>query len=109
MEITKQDWKLFQKKIVFWQEAYMERLNREYIDILMSDGNPSDRFWRLEQRINRDKKSRGVLIQMRKQTVIFDLAALIHEGVITITDIDEFSDELKNAVMYLCGNNYKLE
>lgn len=36
-EFTEKDWKLFRSKIVGWQEAYMDRLNKEYIDLL-SDG-----------------------------------------------------------------------
>lgn len=104
MEITKQDWKLFQNKIASWQESYMARLNREYIEILIGEGNPSDKFWKLENRINRDKKKHGVIIQMRKQTVAFDLAALINDGVITFADIEEFSGELKEAVKFLCDN-----
>lgn len=103
MEITKQDWKLFRNKIALWQEAYMDRLNREYIDILTGEGNPSDKFWQLEKRINTDKKNRGVMIQLRKQTVVYDLAVLISDSVITFADIEEFSVELKEAVGYLCG------
>ena len=34
MECTKSDWKLFRELIPEWQEAYMERLNKEYISCL---------------------------------------------------------------------------
>lgn len=47
MEVSKADWKLFRVKLPDWQEAYMNRLNREYIAILSGEGNPSDRFWAL--------------------------------------------------------------
>ena len=30
-KFSEKDWKLFRKKISGWQEAYMEKLNREYI------------------------------------------------------------------------------
>lgn len=102
MEITKQDWRLFRNKIAAWQEAYMERLNQEYMDILSGQGNPSDKFWLLEKRINQDKRTPGVMIQMRKQNLAFDLAALINDGVITFSDIQEFSDEVKDVVKHLC-------
>lgn len=102
MEITKQDWSLFRNKIAAWQESYMEQLNQEYMDILSGQGNPSDKFWMLEKRINQDKRCRGVVIQMRKQNLVFDLAALINEGVITFSDIQEFSEEVKDVVKYLC-------
>lgn len=41
---------------------------------------------------------------MRKQTVVVDLASLINDGVITFADIEEFSEERKEAVKFLCGN-----
>ena len=99
MEISKSDWKLYREKIADWQENYMDRLNKEYIALLSSDkGNPSDRFWKLEGRIRRDKKSPGVTIEMRKSSAFFDIAALISLKVITIDDLADFSDTLKEAV-----------
>ena len=106
MEITKQDWCLFRNKIAAWQEAYMEQLNQAYMDILSGQGNPSEKFWLLEKRINHDKKRCGVVIQMRKQNLPFDLAALINNGVITFSDIQEFSEELKDFVKHLCDMHF---
>lgn len=31
---TEADWKLFRNKIGEWQEAYMDKLNKEYIEIV---------------------------------------------------------------------------
>lgn len=106
MEITTQDWHLFRSKIASWQEAYMERLNREYMDILTGEGNPSDKFWQLEKRISNDKQHRGVVIRLRKQDLAYDLAALINDGVITLADIEEFSEGLKEIVTHLCGSRF---
>jgi len=103
MEFSKQDWALFRQKIASWQVTYMDRLSQEYMSILSGDGNPSEKFWLLEKRINQDKTCRGVVIQMRKQNLAFDLAALINDGVITFSDIQEFSDELKDVVKHLCN------
>ena len=33
MEISKSDWKLYREKIAGWQENYMARLNKEYMDL----------------------------------------------------------------------------
>ena len=44
MECSKEDWNLFRSKVPGWQEAYMERLNKEYIQILSSEGKASDKF-----------------------------------------------------------------
>ena len=42
MEISKSDWKLFGACIAEWQEIYMERLVKEYIDMLKETGNASE-------------------------------------------------------------------
>ena len=99
MEISKSDWKLYREKIADWQENYMDRLNKEYIALLSSDkGNPSDRFWKLEKRIKRDRKHPGVMIEMSKSSAFFDIADLIRMKVITFDDLADFSDTLKEAV-----------
>lgn len=99
MEISKSDWKLYREKIADWQENYMERLNQEYIDLLSSDkGNPSDRFWKLDERIRKDRRHPGVTIEMRKSSAFFDIAELISRKVITYDDLADFSDVLREAV-----------
>ena len=60
MECTKSDWKLFRELIPEWQEAYMERLNKEYIRLLSSEKDASEKFWALEKRIRQDKRKPGV-------------------------------------------------
>ena len=99
MEISKKDWKLYREKIAKWQENYMNHLNKEYIDLLSSDdGTPSDKFWKLEERIKKDRKHPGVIIEMRRSSAFFDIAGLIARKVITYEDLEDFSDELKEAV-----------
>ena len=105
MDFSKQDWALFKRKIVVWQEAYMDRLNQEYVKILTGEGSPSDRFWLLDKRIRQDKRSRGVVIQMQKQNLVFDLAALISDGIISFDDIEEFSSDTKEIVARLCSRD----
>ena len=51
-EISKADWKLFRARLPEWQEKYMERLTKEYIELLSSSEPASTRFWELEKRIN---------------------------------------------------------
>jgi hypothetical protein len=36
IEISKSDWKLFRERLPEWQEHYMERLTKEYIELLSS-------------------------------------------------------------------------
>ena len=101
MEVSKSDWKLFRVRIAEWQENYMERLVKEYIDMLNGNGNASDKFWELEERIKKDKKHPGVMLELSKGNMIFDIVALINSGVITTADLEGFSDELKESVDFL--------
>ena len=101
MEISKSDWKLFRARIAEWQEAYMERLVKEYMDLLDGAENASDKFWKLEERIKKDKKHPGVMLELSKGNMIFDIVALINSDVIITADLADFSDELKESVDFL--------
>lgn len=98
IELTKEDWKLYREKISGWQEDYMERLVEQYSEFLSGDLPASAKFWKLEKRINNDKKTPGVCIELKKSTMIWDIVSLVSDGVINFNDLEEFSDELKEAV-----------
>lgn len=100
---SEKDWKLFRSKIAGWQEAYMDRLNKEYIEILSGEGNASDKFWTLENRIRKDKKDCGVQCEMSRSKQLFVMLSLLKEGAITLDDLEDFSDELKETVKYFAG------
>ena len=95
---TKKDWTLFKNKIADWQESYMNRLNKEYIELLSEDANPSDKFWRLDKRIKEDRKKTGVQLEMSRSNLIYNIISLINEGAISCEDLEEFSDDLKETV-----------
>lgn len=101
MQISERDWKIFRKKIPDWQERYMERLAMEYITLLQSEKKASTKFWELEKRIRQDKKSPGVLIDMRRSTAINNIVSLVLDEVISLDELDDFSDDLKEAVKFI--------
>ena len=98
VEPSKRDWKLYREKIGEWQEHYMEQLVKEYADYLCSDLPASTKFWEIEKRIKRDRKTPGVCIELRKSDMFWDIAGLINDKVISMDDLEEFSDDLKEAV-----------
>lgn len=100
-EVSKSDWKLFRERVPELQERYMERLVEKYIKFLSSDKAASDKFWDLEKKIRKDKKKPGVILELRKSTVPWDLAALINDKAITFDDLSEFSSDLQDAVRRL--------
>ena len=95
---TKKDWVIFREKIAGWQEAYMDKLNKEYIELLSRDADPSEKFWELNKRIRQDRKKTGVQLQMTRSGFIINIVSLINEGAISFEDLSEFSDELKERV-----------
>ena len=97
MDISQMDWKLFREKLSDWQENYMEGLVKEYVNFLNNDKKPaSEKFWELEKRIKEDKHHPGVIMELKKSEVIWDIARLIRLNVIMYEDLSEFSDELQN-------------
>ena len=95
---TKRDWTLFRSKIGDWQEAYMGRLCGEYIELLSGDGDPSEKFWQLEKRIRSDKRNPGVQLEMTRTNFIYNIISLISNDVISMKDLEDFSDKLKETV-----------
>ena len=91
MEIPKSDWEIFRKKLPLWQERYIDRLNNEYSEILEGNENPSEKFWKLEKRINKDKRSLGVTVRMSRSNMIMILVSLLNDEIITDDDLSEFS------------------
>ena len=94
--VNEKDWKLFRSRLPDWQEAYMDKLVKEYIDLLSGDKLPSDKFWTLEERVRQDKRNPGVLItEMRHSRMRSNLLNLLGYDVITVDDLVGFSKELR--------------
>ncbi|MDN6527304.1 MAG: multidrug transporter [Tetragenococcus halophilus] len=81
-----------------WQEAYMDKLNRSYIDLLSEDKEPSEKFWNLSKRITEDKKRVGVQLEMSRSKLIMNIVSLIMDEVISFEDLEEFSGELQETI-----------
>lgn len=100
-EVKESDWKIFRKRVTQWQEDYMKKLNKEYIEILSRDGSAAQNFWDLENRVFKDKRSVGVVIDMRRSRMLINILDLLKDHVINLEDLDEFSEELREAVIQI--------
>lgn len=101
VEISKQDWKLYRERLPEWQEHFMEGLVKEYIELLSAPGNASDHFWELEERIKKDKRNPGVLIEVRKSNAYWDIALFVKRKIITMDDLADFSEDVRDAVKHI--------
>lgn len=103
-EVAESDWKLFKELLPKWQESYMEMLIGQYIEILNGGSEASSRFWALEERINRDKLSSGVLVNdIRRSTMRYEIANLLSDNVITLDDLDGFTEDIKGYARRCIG------
>ena len=92
------DWKLFREKLPEWQEAYMERLIKEYAELLNGDEAASVKFWALDKRIRADRQRLGVRVnEVTRSKLQNILTGLIIENVITEDDLQDFSGELQKS------------
>lgn len=107
-QVKEQDWKLFRKKLPLWQEAYMDRLNQEYIRLLSGEGLASEKLWKLEKRIRIDKKSVGVVADMRRSQMYSILVSLLVNEIIREDDLDGFSEELVEIIKFVVERNISL-
>lgn len=100
--ITEKDWKLFRKMLPTWQERYMENLINDYEAILAGDADASDKFWKLEGRIRKDKKKSGVCVtDMSRSQMFANIMVMLDEKVITLEDLEGFSDSLRERLELL--------
>lgn len=103
-DVAESDWKLFKKMLPQWQERYMEKLIGRYVEMLNGDSEASSRFWALEERINRDKLSSGVLANdIRRSTMHYEIANLLFDNVITLDDLDGFTEDIKGYARRCIG------
>ena len=85
-----------------WQERYMENLINDYEAILASDADASDKFWKLEGRIRKDKKKSGVCVtDMSRSQMFANIMVMLDEKVITLEDLEGFSDSLRERLELL--------
>ena len=52
----------------------------------------------MEKRIRRDKERKGVVCEMRRSVMIYNIIGLLNEGAIKAEDLEGFSEELKERI-----------
>ncbi len=102
--MNEQDWRIFKSKVPAWQEGYMESLISEYIQLLQGKGTASDKFWALERRIREERKNPGVVMDMRRSTMHQNIISLLLQGIISMEDLNGFSEELIDTMKMISGH-----
>jgi hypothetical protein len=83
----------------------MERIVEEYRELLGSEEQASEKFWALDERIKRDKRNPGVLLHdVKRSNMDIHLLQLLRYEVIRLEDLDGFSEELREKLSWIMGN-----
>ena len=99
MSENKKDWTIFLEKLPGWQEKYMARLEGRYIEMLSDSRKlPSEKFRELEKAMKEDRRSPGVFLELDRKNMEIDIKRLLAYEVITIEDLADFSNELKDSI-----------
>ena len=67
----------------------------------MNSIKASEKFWNLEERINSDKQNVGVVARMSRSNMYRNIAALLEDSVITLDDLNDFSEELQKGMAFV--------
>lgn len=99
--MTESDWKLYGSRLIGWRDRYVERVNRELI-IALADvtSGTIDRFWNTHEQINAEARLlRQCFDGSTRETMIHHLLAMLGGGIIDQSDLDGFSDAVRNILI----------
>ena len=105
--LKESDWKLLSLKYYEWKNRYLVQFITEYKAILDSDDTPIDKFVELKERINKDSRASVFHLPGRfsRNDMNLNIKSLLDTGVITIDDLSEFSDEVRDMAEFVVQNN----
>ena len=101
MAVSEYDWKLFRARLPVWQETYMEKLKQEYIALLAGPGSAADKLRELDKRRREDSERGGTVMRMSRSNMELNILHLLSNGVITLADLDGFSENLREKMAFL--------
>ena len=97
--INEKDWKLYSERLPLWQERFIKERLDYYSSILERKDTPSFIFYELFRAISKDKHNPGITIDRNSRSyMLINIETLINYKVITIVDLEGFSNELIEEV-----------
>lgn len=107
--VNENDWKLFRTRFSGWVESYIQtKVIDRYIAFLSSPGNAVDKFYSLEKKVKKDSYQDCLNMRMSRSAMKNNILSLLIDGVITPSDLDGFSDELREVMTTLHSDYNRL-
>lgn len=99
------DWKTFSKRVPEWRERYLAGQNRQ-IAALFADGEktPTEQFWEAEKKVQTVAR---ILVDCldghSRSKMDMYLCLMYRHKMIGADDLEEFSGEMKEAILLMVG------
>ena len=106
LPVNESDGKLFRKRLPEWQERCMEQLAESYAALLAGPGKASDKFWELEKRLRKDKKRVGVVADVSRSEMYYNLLYLLGDKTIPLEDLAGFSPDLQERLAMIARDHF---
>ena len=77
----------------------MSKVNKKIEKLLHNPSKQaSEKFWEIEKLIYSERKKPGVLVEMKRSSMLTNILMLIKTKVITFEDLSDFTEDLQNDV-----------
>ena len=84
----------------------MEQLAESYAALLAGPGKASDKFWELEKRLRKDQKRVGVVADVSRSEMYYNLLYLLGDKTITLEDLAGFSPDLRERLAMIARDHF---
>lgn len=102
LPVNESDWKLFRKRAAGVAGALHGAAGRILRGPAGGPGKASDKFWELEKRLRKDKKRVGVVADVSRSEMYYNLLYLLDDKTITLEDLAGFSPDLREPAGHDC-------
>ncbi len=99
-EHNESDWKRFRKIAPELRERYLEKKNKELLQILIDSGKtPTEQFWDTFEEMKKEKRIlEECLDGHSRSNQFFFMVSMCNYGMMKEEDLDGFSEELKSSL-----------
>lgn len=100
MDTSTSDWRVFRRRVPEWRERYLRLRNEELVGLLRDEAlTPTERFWRAKDQMDEEARVlRACLDGHSKRKMMWYVSLMYDHGMLGDDDLDEFSEELREAV-----------
>lgn len=100
-EIDEADWRLFKERMPLWRERQMEKMVKNYQQILSSDKTAEEKFFKLQRRMEKDNWCTIFSVEMSSSKVNINIMDLLTAGIITQDDLEGFTPDLRETMKFV--------